>query len=107
MRLAAYILFSLVCFLVVEPLFSGKKTAMTKCGASLCCKKHASKKSSKEQDKDCNPFMGCSSCNLFIIDKPVPDQLPVILLKEKNIVKNDNRIIQNLSECWHPPNTIV
>jgi len=107
MKVGAFIFLSIVCFLIIEPLFAIVDTAKPKCGATKCCKKTGSKKSSKEENKDCNPFMGCSSCNLFIIAKPVSYLHSVIIAKRKIIIRNDNRIVQHLSECWHPPNAIV
>ena len=106
MRIGAFILLIIVGFLTIQPLM---KTAPKKI-AMRCCSEKACKKKMPEQNKKggcegmaCNPFVGCPYYCLFLVTASSlsPLQPPV---NEKIGVTNDNRTIQSISECWHPPN---
>ncbi|MBC7934445.1 MAG: hypothetical protein H7Y86_03670 [Rhizobacter sp.] len=117
MKVAAFIFLGIVCFLVMEPLVAAMQTVKPTCSVKRSCKKTtpvkpckkntSNKPSPGEESKDCNPFMGCSLCNLFLMAKPASDLHPIIPGRKKIITQNDNRLMRYLSECWHPPNAIV
>ena len=104
--------------LMVQPAFSyfGGKAAYR---ASVCTKEKpvksdcSKKKScdkpdeSKEDNKcrtdGCNPTLGCPSGNFYVHHHHQISIPSLFLQKLKLLVSDDNRIIKNLSECWHPP----
>ena len=71
------------------------------------CNKKVKGKSKKGMcdGMNCNPFMGCAYCGMYILLKP---EIAVITTacKEKIHTSNDNRIVKNPSDFWHPPNVI-
>ncbi len=102
MKLSAYIFFFIMLSMTALP-FSSICTQKEQTCSESCCKKEPCKKENKE-NKNCNPFTTCPLCSSFLPAKP--SILIAFTLQSKIIffIKNDNRIIQNLSECWHPPN---
>ncbi len=102
MKMAASIFMCIMLSMTALPL-SAVCTDDEQCCSDGCCKEEPVKKDTK-QTKDCNPFMTCPLCSLFLTAKI--SILPDVTIQDKSVffVKNDNRIIQNLSECWHPPN---
>ena len=82
---------------------SKKKPVKPDCSGKKC------NKAAKTQDKDdcrtegCNPTLGCSSGNFFAHYHSQLSFEEWFEQKQKLIVANDNRIINNMSECWHPP----
>ena len=106
MKFAAAILFFIASFLTIQPLIkiAPKNIAMR------CCTEKACKKKKPEQNKKnpcegmaCNPFVGCPYYCLFLVTAPSLSPLQP-QAKEKIGINNDNRTIQSISECWHPPN---
>lgn len=90
--------------LIAQPLIASTCKVEEQCYSDKCCKKKGyNDKNSKEESKECNPCMNCPFCNLFIVTKSAISLDVIIPGKEKPFAKNDNRIIQNQSGCWHPP----
>ena len=106
MKIAATILLFVISFLTIQPLFQSapKKIAMSCCSQKACKKKMpAQNKKGGCEGMACNPFVGCPYYSLFLFSGPQVSFLSSAV-KEKISVSNDNRIIQDISEFWHPPN---
>ena len=71
-----------------------------------CPKKSDNKSSNSEgncKSEGCNPTLGCSSGN-FYVHHYAQISLPARSgQKQQSLVVNDNRIVRNMRECWHPP----
>ena len=82
---------------------SKKKEIKTDCSTKKC------NKPSKSQEKDncgsegCNPTLGCSSGNFYVHNHYQITLPSWFAQRQKVFVTNDNRIVKNMSECWHPP----
>ena len=100
MKATVYILSLVMAFLMVQPLIPVNNKE--ECCSEKCCKKKEDKKENSK-NKDCNPLMNCRFCALFIVSKSYQVEINPINTREKILIINDNRIIKNLSECWHPP----
>jgi len=106
MKIGAFILLVIISFLTIQPLI---KTEPKKVAGCCSLKDHCRKKMPAQNKKSdcegmgCNPFVGCPYYNLFLVNE---SSLSLLLppVKEKIDVNNDNRTIQSISECWHPPN---
>jgi len=80
---------------------SKKKSKKTSCTKTKCSKPESkSKNCSKEH---CNPLLGCPSGNFYIHNYSSISLTSFILLKQKPVLVNDNRIAKQLTECFHPP----
>jgi hypothetical protein len=108
MKFAAYICFFIFGVLTVQPAFNSPQVNMPKTG---CCKKDRCDKTANEQKKqkdncenrNCNPLMACVYGNFFLLEKQfISFDLPQTG-SEKKITGNDNRVVRNSSDCWHPP----
>ena len=102
LKITVCILSLAMAFLIVQPVISLNKLKGT-CCSGHCCKKKENKKSSAG-NKDCNPLMRCQLCSLFIVSGFTPSESSNFSISEKVFIRNDNRTVKNLSECWHPPN---
>lgn len=111
MKTAAYIFSFIYSFLLLQPLFSSEKrnADLAYCSKDKCPKKEKEESGKKDkcEDKGCNPFMACACGNFFLIQKQSVDFIVLKLTTQKIILLNDNRIVTNLSDCWHPPEVPV
>jgi hypothetical protein len=111
MKIGAYIMtltFVMVLgFLHLEPLSScAAPEEAPSCSATTSCKQQQPDNDDNKcpMEKGCNPFVPCSvgvCCYLvesFFIPAPV-----FTIKKDKPALSNDNRLLSNVSECWHPP----
>ena len=108
MKLTASVLLFLVTFFTVQPVLSvNKSSAKMQCCMKGHCKKKMSNKSKKGrcEGMNCNPFMGCAYCGMYILVKPAIVVIPAAC-KDKIHISNDNRTVKNLSDFWHPPNFV-
>jgi len=118
MKARACILIVIWSTLLIEPLSANFsiKTPYSSCSKkqkvqSSCSKSKGDKSTDKETKDDCennrcNPLMSCPTGNFYLSGLPHLAITPFILLKQKTILINDNRIVKHLSECWHPPEII-
>jgi hypothetical protein len=122
MKPAACILLIVWTILLAEPGFSSyhikalpsscmKKVEVEKpsCSKSKCSKTSTPVKQEENDDcknNRCNPLMSCPTGNFYLSGHPHLAIAPLIILKQKTVLKNDNRISKQLSECWHPPEII-
>ena len=118
MKISAHI-FSAAFILIfgllnVQPLFinyRAEKAPM--CAKSKCHKKKMPAKNmgcGNERDcnnKACNPFLPCAtgSC-CYIVENFFTYTTISFAVKEKIALFNDNRLLNKLSECWHPPESV-
>jgi hypothetical protein len=82
---------------------SKKKVTTTDCSTKKCNKPSKSQDKNNCKTEGCNPTLGCSSGNFYV---HYHDQISLpswFVLKQLAVVTDDNRIIKNMSECWHPP----
>lgn len=103
LKVTVHILSFVMAFLMLQPLISVNNKSIDKCCSTQGCKKKEDQKENTS-NKDCNPLMNCLFCTLFIVSKSYQGEIKPLNTKEKIFIRNDNRIVKNLSECWHPPN---
>jgi hypothetical protein len=118
MKAAACILTLLWSVLLVEPVFAGfsfkeskiscskNKPAQSSCSKNKCHKAKQPKDKKECGNNRCNPLMACPTGNFYLSGYPQLAISPVILLKQKIVLVNDNRLSKQLTECWHPPEII-
>lgn len=117
MKLSAFILASLfvlvLALLHLQPLLgnSGFKDKEGQSCASSCQKKSACNNKDESSDEEkgcpiqaCNPFVPCamSSC-CYIIENFFPGINDLPVPKITQFVFDDNRLLNQSSDCWHPP----
>ena len=51
----------------------------------------------------CNPFLPCMGSCCYLPENFFTHSMPGFVLKQKMALIDDNRILSNISECWHPP----
>jgi hypothetical protein len=113
-------------FLHVQPLLhnaemkKGQTTCTKKpekkpvCGKKTSCpmQKSSEKKDEKEKSNNCdsqgcNPFTPCASSTCcYLVESFFPDTNTSVSAKQKYTPFNDNRLLNNLSECWQPPEPV-
>ena len=77
-----------------------------------CAKsKKCSSDSPVEEKEDCgtdgcNPFLPCMGSCCYLPESFFTHSMPGFAIKEKMALVNDNRILSNFSECWHPPEIV-
>jgi len=118
MKFRASILMLLWSILLIEPLSANFsiKTPYSSCSKkqelrASCSKSKCNQSNDKEKEDDCennrcNPLMSCPTGNFYLFGHQLLSITPFILSKQKAILINDNRIIKQLTECWHPPEII-
>ncbi len=113
MKVRACILMVLWAALLVEP---GSANLSIETPYSSCEKKQAGKPScdapvESEDDNDCekdrcNPLMSCPSGNFYLFNHSQLAIGSLKIFKEKRSLINDNRIVKQTGDCWHPPEVI-
>ena len=118
MKIRACILLLIWSTLLTEPLSANFsiQSPYSSCSKkvevqSSSCESKCNKPKDKEEENDCennrcNPLMSCPTGNFYLFGHQLLSIAPFILSKQKAILINDNRIIQQLTECWHPPEII-
>jgi hypothetical protein len=90
----------------MQPMFSSQPmvTKMKCCSKMMKCNKREKQQSNKTcEGNSCNPFMACASGNFYLMEKTSLTFTNLPINKKKNILINDNRLSDNLSNCWRPP----
>lgn len=80
-----------------------KKAAKTSCSKKKCGKPAEMPGSNDCRSGGCNPSLGCASGNFFIHHYEQVSLLSWEAPGQKMTVTDDNRIMKNRSECFHPP----
>jgi hypothetical protein len=84
----------------------GKKKIVSSCAMSKC-KKPLNENDKKEcEETGCNPLMSCPAGNFFVNSHSSFSIQSLFIAKPKTRLVNDNRLSQQLSECFHPPELI-
>ena len=55
----------------------------------------------------CNPFMACVYGNFYALEKTGLTFSNLVTNSIKSIIVDDNRLSDNISECWHPPRKLL
>jgi hypothetical protein len=122
MKVRACILMALWAALLVEP---GSANFSIETPYSSCAEKQTEKPScsksksscdapvESEDDNDnncekdrCNPLMSCPSGNFYVFNHSQFVIASLFILKQKASLINDNRIVKQTGDCWHPPEII-
>src|SRR5687767_13988498 len=118
MKARACILTVIWSLLLVEPILANFsiESPYSACGAkeevqSSCCKSGCVAPAENEEKDDCennrcNPLMSCPTGNFYLFGHQPISLAHFMFAKEKTILVNDNRIIKQSAECWHPPEII-
>jgi hypothetical protein len=76
------------------------------CAKSKCPKQKEKTQEEKDKCKDtgCNPFVPCSMgyC-CYLVENFYSYTSASLVKKQKIALIDDNRLLNKLSECWHPP----
>jgi len=128
MKAVAFILALIWGLLMIEPAFANfnckpvtsssakNKSAQSPCtknkpAQSSCSRSKCNKSKQQEDENDCennrcNPLMSCPTGNFYLFGHSFFSIPALIISKQKNILVNDNRVVKQLTECWHPPEII-
>ncbi len=90
---------------MVQPVLSNMGNTMGQNCISKCCNKKQDKKEHSE-NKDCNPFLGCSLAAWMQTPKVALNHPFKYAFKKQYFIFNDNRVIKHLSSLFHPPNLV-
>jgi hypothetical protein len=115
MKLRAAILAVLLGLLLIQPAFGnfnaglndpscGKSSAPSSCSAYSECDRQGDTEQDEDcRDSPCNPLLGCPSGNFYLDNSSFITIHALIIPKQKSLLVNDNRILTQSTECWHPP----
>ena len=118
MKVRACILMVLWTVLLIEPLSANLSIQ----SPYSCCAKEEKPKSScsmsacdvpadTEEENDCgsnrcNPIMSCPTGNFYLFIQPHLSIPALNISTDKKSLVNDNRIVKQTGDCWHPPEII-
>ena len=118
MKVRAGILIILWSVLLIEPISANLsiQSPYSSCSKkekqkSSCCKSSCEKPADNEDENDCdnnrcNPLMSCPTGNFYLFNQSHTSIEPLKLSKEKKALLNDNRVVEQADDCWHPPEII-
>lgn len=104
--------------LLIEPLSANLsiQTPYSSCSKkqkpeTSSCKSSCNKSADNEEDNDCeesrcNPLMSCPTGNFYLFTQPGLSIPALKIATDKLSLINDNRIVKQMNECWHPPEII-
>jgi hypothetical protein len=110
MKLSAVIFILPLSFLMIQPVFNTQQSVdQLQCCSKMNChkKNHTANKNEKCGNNACNPFMACAYGNFFTNDNSSYCLTIYGIGKERIGIANDNRLYTCLSDCWHPPESII
>jgi len=89
----------------MQPMFSSQPvvTKMKCCSKTMKCSKEKEPPAKQCDQNACNPFMACAYGNFYLLEKSGFTFTTLSINKTRIILVNDNRLADNLSDCWHPP----
>jgi hypothetical protein len=94
---------------MIQPVFSNTTTAEAEescCSKTKCNKPEPSDNNDDCESNRCNPLMSCPTGNFYLLVYSRISFGLSIPSKQKSILTNDNRVLTQLTECWHPPEII-
>jgi hypothetical protein len=118
MKARACILMLLWTVLLIEPLSANLsiQTPYSSCSKkpkaeSSSCVSSCSNPAENEEENDCednrcNPLMSCPTGNFYLFIQPSLSIPAINISTGKKSLINDNRIVKQMNECWHPPEII-
>ena len=108
MKAGAFILAIILFALIIEPVFSNvsAETEESCCSKTKCNKPEPSDDNDDCESNRCNPLMACPTGNFYLFGYNSISFTSYIPSKQKPILVNDNRVLSQLTECWHPPEII-
>ena len=108
MKAGSCILMIILCILMIQPMFSNAvvEPAVSCCSKSSCDKPDPTDGKNDCENNRCNPLMSCPTGNFYLIDNSHISLTTFIQSKQKIVLVNDNRVLTQLTECWHPPEII-
>ena len=95
--------------LSIQTLYSScakKKKAESVSCASTCNKSTDNEEENDCEDNRCNPLMSCPTGNFYLFTQPGLSIPALNISTVKRSLINDNRIVKQMNECWHPPEII-
>lgn len=115
MKPAAFILFLIWSLLLLEPLSANmdivsnysscaeEEEVRTACCTSTCEKPVEEKEEDECAGNRCNPLLSCPIGNFYLSGYTQLTIPPYVAEKVKTFLVNDNRIVKQHADCWHPP----
>lgn len=106
MKAATYILVLIVGVLTVQPVLSSQKVlAEMECCSKKGCQKSEPQEQEKKdcEGKGCHPFMACAVGNFYFTEKSILFSFALLLMEQKFVFNNDNRLSDKVADFWHPP----
>ena len=85
---------------------SKKQEATSSCCESKCNNPGEKKDKDDCQNNRCNPLMSCPTGNFYLFGHSPISIMPFATTREKALLINDNRIVKQMTDCWHPPEII-
>ena len=112
MKIAAFILASLIIFLTAQPLLSYANNQNNMCLEKVrCCEEDGCEvpKQNNPDDcsKSCNPFIFCSNCCYLTVEQHNLDLEKFIILALEYTFTKDFFVSNYQSKCWHPPEFLI
>ena len=108
MKAGTCILMIILGILMIQPMFSYSvaEPAESCCSKSKCDKPEPPDNKNDCENNRCNPLMSCPTGNFYLIGYSHISLTAFVQPKQKIILINDNRVLTQLTECWHPPEII-
>lgn len=118
MKEKACILLVLWALLLVEPLSanlsiqspysacSKEQKPESSCSMTSCDDAADSNDENDCDNNRCNPIMSCPTGNFYLIIQSNINLPALEVSTDKKIPTNDNRVVKQTGDCWHPPRMI-
>jgi hypothetical protein len=118
MKARACILILLWSVLLIEPLSANlsiqtpySSSCSKKENPKTSCKSKCEKPADNEDENECeanrcNPLMSCPTGNFYMFAQSHLSIPAIQLSTDKRSLINDNRIVKQMDDCWHPPEII-
>jgi hypothetical protein len=76
------------------------------CTSTASCEQDTGEEKKGCEEKQCNPLLGCTAGNFYIHQFATINLVFPLIIKNKILVFDDNRLQDQMNECWHPPESI-
>jgi hypothetical protein len=115
MKASAYIFSAffvlLFGYLQIQPVLPKQEVKKEQsCAKKNKCHKQKESPCQKKQDCNndgCNPFEPCATGGCCYLVENFFSNLSISFVQKQRItLSNDNRLLNKLSECWHPPEVL-
>ena len=85
---------------------SKEEQAEPSCSMSACDEPADTGEENDCESNDCNPIMSCPTGNFYLFTQPGLSIPALNISTDKKSLINDNRIVKQTGDCWHPPEII-